>query len=298
MHEELISQLADRIEHHYYGKYRGTVADNKDPLKLGRLKLRVDSVLTPSEDNTDSSETITDWAMPCVPFGGASERGFFVIPDVGAHVWVEFEEGLLDRPIWTGTFWVSPGNTAQTPTEAQNMADTEEDLEPKRRILKTSSGHYLEFCDISGKESIRIAHENGSLINFDEKGNVMLYSKEGSFLFLSAENEEVSLTHQNGAHIAIKGDQLSLTNKGGSASISMVGEAVQVNAASVHVRSQTVQLCEGADEPVILGNLFAKIFDNHVHTCTIPGTPSSPPVPPMLLSMPFSPVLSQKVKVK
>ena len=50
------------IERRFYGKYRGIVVDNQDPSKLGRLKLRVPSVL--------GKDVVTGWATPCVPYGG------------------------------------------------------------------------------------------------------------------------------------------------------------------------------------------------------------------------------------
>jgi hypothetical protein len=79
----------------YFGKFRGKVANNIDPLQQGRIQVSVPAVLG------DSSLA---WAMPCVPFAGAGV-GFFVIPPNGANVWVEFEGGDPDRPIWTGCFW-------------------------------------------------------------------------------------------------------------------------------------------------------------------------------------------------
>jgi hypothetical protein len=297
MLDSMLTALSERMEHQYFGKYRGVVVDNKDPLKLGRLRVRVESLLTATPDSIDSEETVTDWAMPCVPYGGFAEQGYFVVPDTGAHVWVEFEQGHIESPIWTGTFWLAPHDTVQTPTEAQDMAGTEQDLEPKRRVWKTSSGHVLEFCDIGSQETISIVHKDGSLLNFDEKGNVFLYSKEGSFLYLNVDTGEVTLAHQNGANITMKGEQVSITNKDGT-SVSLMGEAVQVNATSVHVRSQTVSLGEGANQPVILGQIFAQIFDNHVHLASGPSAPTGPPLPPQILSMPMSPALSQFVKVK
>ena len=43
--DDLISDLARRVRDKYYGKYRGFVASNKDPAQLGRLQLRIPSVL-------------------------------------------------------------------------------------------------------------------------------------------------------------------------------------------------------------------------------------------------------------
>jgi uncharacterized protein involved in type VI secretion and phage assembly len=79
---------------HHFGKYRGTVTDNKDPDNRGRLKVHVPSVL----------QAVESWAMPCVPYAG-NKVGFYSLPEVGTGVWVEFEAGDASMPIWTGFFW-------------------------------------------------------------------------------------------------------------------------------------------------------------------------------------------------
>ena len=99
--EHVIARLAHEVERRYYGKYRAFVVDNADPEQLGRLKLTVPSVL--------GDEVVTGWAMPCVPYGGAENQGMLFVPDIDAGVWVEFEEGDLEFPIWVGTFWSKPG---------------------------------------------------------------------------------------------------------------------------------------------------------------------------------------------
>jgi hypothetical protein len=57
------------------------------------------------------------WAMPCVPYAG-SGVGFFMIPPVDANVWVEFEGGDIDYPIWSGCFW-GIGEVPATPAVPQ-----------------------------------------------------------------------------------------------------------------------------------------------------------------------------------
>lgn len=78
----------------FYGKYRGVVTATIDPLRMGRVQVTV-----PAVAGTEAS-----WAMPCVPFG-ALGGGASPLPPPGAPIWVEFEGGDPDRPIWTGTFW-------------------------------------------------------------------------------------------------------------------------------------------------------------------------------------------------
>jgi hypothetical protein len=90
---------------HYYGMYRGTVLSNIDPMQKARLLLQVPDVagLLP-----------TTWAMPCVPFAGI-QSGAFMIPPIGSGVWVQFEQGNPDYPIWIGGWW---GSAAEVPALA------------------------------------------------------------------------------------------------------------------------------------------------------------------------------------
>lgn len=279
--------VADRVERSFFGKYRGVVADNKDPEKLGRLKIRMQGLLC--------GET-TDWAWPCLPFGGNAEQGLFLVPEVGARVWVEFEEGNLDVPIWVGVYWAKPGGQSQVPTEAQDMAGTTDDLEPKRRVLKTSSGHLLELSDVPGKETIRLSHKDGAMIFLDEKGSVTINNKEGTLLFLNAADKEVTLADEHGNFLAYGSKGVTLQNKDGSF-INLAGDSIQLSAKNVHLRSQTVSLGESAFEPAILGVSFAGIFDAHTHAH--PMGPTGPPIPvPMPMSVSTNPAVSKCVTVK
>jgi hypothetical protein len=78
----------------YYGKYRGKVLDNLDPLVLGRIIPEVAAV----------PGSMLNWAMPCVPYAGM-QVGFYAIPPIGANVWIEYEGGDPNFPIWSGCFW-------------------------------------------------------------------------------------------------------------------------------------------------------------------------------------------------
>ena len=89
----------------HYGKYRGTVVNNIDPEQRGRVQVMVPDVL---------GTTLSGWAMPCVPVAGP-QMGTYMVPLVGSAVWVEFEKGDADLPIWTGGFW---GNAGEVPVLA------------------------------------------------------------------------------------------------------------------------------------------------------------------------------------
>ncbi|MGA2385726.1 MAG: phage baseplate assembly protein V [Candidatus Bathyarchaeia archaeon] len=80
----------------FFGKYRGVVVDNQDPLMICRIRAIVPEVF---------GDTLTSsWALPCLPYS-AEGIGFFPIPAIGTNVWVEFERGDPAYPIWSGCFW-------------------------------------------------------------------------------------------------------------------------------------------------------------------------------------------------
>lgn len=87
-----------------YGKYRGKVVDPIDPLQLGRIVALVPAI----------SEMPLTWAMPAMPYAGPGV-GFFAIPPLGANVWIEFEAGDVDYPIWSGCFWWEQGDVPAEP---------------------------------------------------------------------------------------------------------------------------------------------------------------------------------------
>ncbi|WP_395675196.1 phage baseplate assembly protein V [Inquilinus sp.] len=120
----------------FFGKYRGSVVDNLDPLELGRLQVMVPLVLGTAR---------TAWAMPCVPYAGPGV-GWYVLPPVGASLWVEFEGGDPEYPIWTGCYW----------TEGQVPAQP---AVPTMRMLKTRSGT-LAFDDLDSEGGFTLKVEN------------------------------------------------------------------------------------------------------------------------------------------
>jgi len=149
----------------YYGKYRGMVLNNIDPLQQGRLLVQVPDVagLIP-----------VSWAMPCVPLAGI-QNGMFALPIVGSGVWVEFEQGNPDYPIWVGCFWGSaaevpalalatppgvPAITLQTPL--QNGLTISDLPGPTGGILmKTATGAFISVSDVG----ITISNGKGALIS-------------------------------------------------------------------------------------------------------------------------------------
>ena len=134
----------------FWGKYRGVVTDNKDPLFIGRVRAKVPDVLGDEESG---------WATACTPFAGKGQ-GFFAIPDVGVGVWIEFEHGDPDYPIYSGCWWGSP---ADVPSEV---------LVPpyQKLIIKSLGGSSLTLDDTPGIGGVIIQTSTGQKISITPLG--------------------------------------------------------------------------------------------------------------------------------
>jgi uncharacterized protein involved in type VI secretion and phage assembly len=137
----------------FFGKYRGTVVNNIDPLFMGRILALVPDVggLLP-----------TSWAMPCVPVAGIN-MGVFTVPPIGSGVWVEFERGDPDYPIWVGGYW---GSAAETPTMAKAVPPGLAGI-----TLQTTLNNGLTISDTPGPTGgILIQTTTGAMISVSDIG--------------------------------------------------------------------------------------------------------------------------------
>ncbi len=268
--QELLNQLAARVQNKYYGKYRGFVFDNEDPEHRARLCLTVPSVL---------GEEVTGWALPCLPFGGMADQGLFTVPEPGAQVWVEFEEGELSNPIWTGTFWQQDG-------EAPVVLDGEA---PTKRALKTPSGHYLEFEDKEGEEYIRLEHKQAAWLEIDKNGTVALTDAKGATLILDADAGEAVLQDANGNTLTMSSSGTTVEDSNGN-KIEMASSGITLKGQKIVVNGSQVMLAGEGGEPIIKGQSFLSLFMTHIHPTGV--GPSGPPVPQGEMSTLSSKVLT------
>lgn len=143
--EQVLEQLTRQLGERYYGKYGGVVIDNADPLKLARLKVQVPTLMQGAE---------IGWARPALPFAGPG-HGQVMVPKVDAMVWVEFEAGNLNQPIWSGCFYAenqsAPGPSA-----------------PGGHVIATPKGHRVVLDDDGDK--LVITHSGGAMLEMTASG--------------------------------------------------------------------------------------------------------------------------------
>ncbi|WP_322814457.1 phage baseplate assembly protein V [Chloroflexus sp.] len=152
----------------FFGKYRGKVENNIDPLQQGRVQVSVPAVL---------GDGRLSWAMPCVPFAGNSV-GLFLVPPTGANVWVEFEGGDPDYPIWSGCFW-APGEVPASPALAE------------MKVWKAATAT-ITINDVPGAGGITIETTTGARIAISATG--------------------IEIVNGQGASIKLTGPQISLND--------------------------------------------------------------------------------------
>ena len=180
-----------------YGKYRGTVVNNIDPLKRGRLMLEV----------PDASPTPTTWALPCVPVAGP-QMGMLSIPPIGAGVWAEFEQGDLDRPIWTGCWW---GSAAELPALAQAHQPPTQGF-----ALQTMLQNGIAVSDLPGPA-----------------GGILLKTTAGATVAIN--DTEIVIQNAKGASISMVGPALTIS-----------GSPVVINGTPIDINGTPVNINEGA----------------------------------------------------
>lgn len=100
----------------YYGKYRAVVKDTNDPEKRGRIKVMCPAVL---------GKQLSNWALPCFP------PNCFSVPIKDTMVWVEFEGGRKDSPIYVGAFYT---------TDQRKEIFLQDEYNPKDFIISTQEG--------------------------------------------------------------------------------------------------------------------------------------------------------------
>lgn len=172
-------EFEERYAGKFYGKYKGVVERIDDTGgKKGRIQIKVPSVLGP--------ET-TGWALPAPPSGGGVNTGEIIFPEKGDFVWVEFEGGDPALPIWSAGPWGTRNGTPMLMEHSRGMPDDLDfaardvgNIPPSQfaasyadvRMLRSSSGSFLEFDNTLDVERVQLAHFSGSRIEMTSDGSL------------------------------------------------------------------------------------------------------------------------------
>jgi uncharacterized protein involved in type VI secretion and phage assembly len=141
------------------GVYAGTVVRNLrqqnsgEPENLGRILVSVESVFD------DAAPEHHVWARPCFPFGHV------YVPEEGDKIWVAFENGDPQSPVWLG-IWYAEGSM---PEEADQSP-------PAQRVIRSAAGHTITLDDAENNEKVIIKDKAGNCIEL--RGDGVLFKCE------------------------------------------------------------------------------------------------------------------------
>ncbi len=158
----------------FFGKYRGVVLNNIDPLQIGRVQASV----------PDVSVIPSTWAMPCVPWAGIA-TGVFTVPPIGAGVWIEYERGDPDYPIWVGGYW---GTAAEVPVMARAVPPGLAGF-----TIQTTLKNGITISDTPGPTGgILIQTTTGAMISVSDIG-VVISNGKGAIINMTGPTVDVNV---------------------------------------------------------------------------------------------------------
>ncbi len=213
-------------ENLFYGVTIGLVTNNKDPDKLGRVKVKFPWLSEQEESN---------WARVLSPMAGAG-RGFYFLPEVNDEVLVAFEHGQVEFPYVLGALWNGkdkpPGNN--------------DDGKNNQRLIKSRSGHVIILDDTEGKEQIIIRDKTQkNEIVIDSKTNAMTIKVEQD---LSIETKGKISLKSSGGDLAIECQNLNIQAKQNCEIKANAQVSVQANAGMALKCMAGVKINDGALE--------------------------------------------------
>ncbi len=206
-----------------FGVVAGVVTNNKDPDKLGRVKVKIGDL-----SDSDAEAFETTWAKMSSPMAG-KERGIYFLPEVDDEVLVAFQQGDIAYPFVVGCIWnhedvpctsddmcgkmgasnargvgklakhQSAGNSPYSTGSMDHNSDGKNHL----RFIRSRSGHLLMFDDTPDKERlmlmdktykhrINIRSDKKKIILANEDGDIEMYAPKGTIYMEAKEIQMIS----------------------------------------------------------------------------------------------------------
>jgi len=216
-------ELADAISSIVYGSedgmymfpLRAYCKNNVDPHKQGRVQIYCPSI------SGEKCPPLKDllWASPCIPLGGSSNLSSFTVPEMGAKLWVIFEAGSLNFPLYIGQ-WPAQNELSEETYDSENSPA-------------------YDFIYHRNKIKIRTKRDQKELlIQFDENTTQALTSDS---INIKRKDSVVNLS-DNLISLSVGSTNITLT--GDSISLSSGGSNIKINSSTIDLLSAVVNVKE------------------------------------------------------
>jgi uncharacterized protein involved in type VI secretion and phage assembly len=163
----------------FYGKYRASVHSNADPNGRGRLELLIPDVL---------GDKPSTWAEACVPLAGppGTAMGAYLVPPEGTAVWVEFEAGDSNHPVWVGCIWSGERNDG-VPSRGYESSRLSPSI-----VIQTLGQNRLVISDAPGAAGgITLQAASGARISVTDEG-IVIETAKGAVISLTGDTVDIN----------------------------------------------------------------------------------------------------------
>lgn len=226
------------------GFYRARVESNLDPLHLGRIRARIPQIHGIEGDTALSNEALP-WAYPVTTTGTGFNHGSCIVPETGDYVFIAFENGDRNSPIYFGgcygipqgakqygnkgdnpsaqSMWGGKGYSAcpgvnELPTEVYSVGDS-----PNGKVIyKSPKGFIIMTNETDNEEQLIIAdNDNQQIVITNPQDNsvseIAIMGKDGQSIHVisksGAEPEVAMLSADQSASIVITNGKITMKTK-------------------------------------------------------------------------------------
>lgn len=275
--EKIKSLGLEVLTNRYYGTYKGIVVDTEDPENRNRVR-----VMVPDLGYDTKGKVPTDWWAEPDMLGCTGNfkddknylNGVFFPPEKYDYVWVKFEHGDIEEPVYTG---------GHLPDNKPAGRDDFFDKDNKIKGIRTKAGNKIKINDKDGEISIDIIKGKGNneesdlsiKLNSDDtveinRGDEQIKLSEGEILAKNKSGAEAKLS-QSGVSLSKGNSSFDISDSG----ISIKGTNIELEGAKIDFSSSNVVMGKGLKEAV-LTKRSADTFNFHTHIGNS-GAPTSPP---------------------
>lgn len=177
--------------------YRAIVVNNKDPLLLGRVQVRIPSIHGTSNTRIQTPAQALPWAFPGTWSCTGNDMGQYLVPEEGTVVFVTFESKDATKPIYFGGVSSQIGNTTKY---IMNPSDVN-----KGESYKVNTNDYPEGLSSIHNKMLFKSVKGSEIVTSDSDGDEFLYLIDASGQSIEMENF--------GPYLKRRGNKLGFSGK-------------------------------------------------------------------------------------
>jgi uncharacterized protein involved in type VI secretion and phage assembly len=175
----------------FHGGYLAEVTSLDDPRSQSRAQVRLLNF-----DGVEGHDGPV-WARVACPFAG-SNRGAFLLPDVGDEVFVVFVNGDPRMPVIVGGMWNGTSTPPETISGGRNQ----------RKVIRSKNGVKVTLDDLDGQEQFIVETPGGQKITLkDGPGAVFIEDSNGN----SAKLETAGVTVTAASKVTVNANLVEIS---------------------------------------------------------------------------------------